>query len=179
MRCSFESIQRDKMKLYLFYLFSLLSFPGLTQVEIQNYVFASAGSNISSSSYSFEYTIGEPVTQYISEPNNIISQGFNQPLRKKEFFDLEPLENVSLEQLQNTDIRVFPNPFNSTISIVHNHSGILNAEIIDISGRLVFTINLTATSTELFLEHLSSGMYHLILSDGLTINARVNIIKTI
>lgn len=167
------------MKQYIVMILLSLPLSIIGQTQIQNYVFASAGSNISSSSYSFEYTIGEPVTQYISEPNNIISQGFNQPFRKKEYFDLEPIENVSLEQLQNTDIRVFPNPFNSTISIVHNHSGILNAEIIDISGRLVFTINLTTTSTELFLEHLSSGMYQLILSDGITINKRVNIIKSI
>lgn len=167
------------MKQYIVMILLSLPLSIIGQTQIQNYVFASAGSNISSSSYSFEYTIGEPVTQYISEPNNIISQGFNQPLRKKEYFDLEPIENVSLEQLQNTDISVFPNPFNSTISIVHNHSGILNAEIIDISGRLVFTINLTTTYTELFLEHLSSGMYQLILSDGITINKRVNIIKSI
>lgn len=167
------------MKQYIVMILLSLPLSIIGQTQIQNYVFASAGSNISSSSYSFEYTIGEPVTQYISEPNNILSQGFNQPLRKKEYFDLEPIENVSLEQLQNTDISVFPNPFNSTISIVHNYNGILNAEIIDITGRLVFTINLTATSTELILEHLSSGLYHLILSDDKTFNKRINIIKSI
>lgn len=167
------------MKLYLFSFFSLLSFVGLSQVDIQNSVFASAGNTFTSSNFSLDNTIGETVTQYVVASNNVLSQGFNQPIRKKAFLDAEPIENLFVEQLNNLEINVYPNPFNSSIYIVHSYHSNLNAQITDVSGRVIYEIIISDSSTVLSLEQLSFGMYHLILSDGKTFNKRINIIKSI
>ena len=167
------------MKLYLFSFFSLLFFVGLSQVDIQNSVFASAGDTFTSSNFSLDNTIGETVTQYVVASNNVLSQGFNQPIRKKAFLDAEPIENLFVEQLNNLEINVYPNPFNSSIYIVHSYHGNLNAQIIDVSGRVIYEIIISGSSTVLSLEHLSFGLYHLILSDDKTFNKRINIIKSI
>jgi hypothetical protein len=61
------------------------------------------------------------------------------------------------------NVSVSPNPANEKITVSSNNL-ISSINIIDLSGKLVKTINLNANSTEISINELKSGIYNLIIS---------------
>jgi hypothetical protein len=80
-------------------------------------------------------------------------------------FDLKVVDttlSVDGQQLLDSDIILFPNPTTNVVTLKNNSTiSLLNATIIDISGRLLSVTNLKAmgSSTKLSLEAYASGTY--------------------
>jgi len=70
-----------------------------------------------------------------------------------------PVLQVGLDDISEQDIRfrAFPNPFNNTLRINSQESGI--AELTDIHGKSVKTIQITSGINEVSTEELPSGFY--------------------
>lgn len=70
---------------------------------------------------------------------------------------------TGIEQLENESIvSVFPNPFTDVLTIKHSFD---NSDIIivDVLGKIVFEKQLKTTETNIDLDHLTKGVYQLIL----------------
>ena len=61
-------------------LISFLSLTLVIQIGISQEVHSPAGEFGSSANLQFTYTIGEPIIETGTLPNNYVTQGFNQPL---------------------------------------------------------------------------------------------------
>lgn len=65
---------------------------------------------------------------------------------------------MGTSQAQNMKTLIYPNP-TKNILYLKSPSKIINAQLIDISGRNIMTINVNANEGQINLEKLSSGMY--------------------
>lgn len=80
-------------------------------------------------------------------------------------------ETLSIEDIDSSGesnlFDVYPNPFNSTVTIKGSFEGILTYYIYDISGRLILTKNLNSNkSFDIDLNLLESGTYILSIENG-------------
>ncbi|MFZ6052998.1 T9SS type A sorting domain-containing protein [Halocola ammonii] len=72
----------------------------------------------------------------------------------------------------HSEVRVFPNPAKTEITINHGLTASPKAKIYDLSGRIVLTIPLTPTSSTINLETLQAGIYFIRLQgEGVSSNA--------
>lgn len=107
----------------------------------------------------YGYTIGEMVlVDTYSSADFLLTQGF-----------LQPSENVSIHvtetEWQESGLLLFPNPFSQDVQIQLNNgeSGSFGIEILDASGRLIFSERLifsgVRSSHTLDLSDFSAGIY--------------------
>ncbi len=61
-------------------------------------------------------------------------------------------------------LKVYPNPSTGIINIENRGKRLLSMQLQDMSGRMVFTQELSGSSSPISLSHLASGTYHLQLS---------------
>lgn len=94
---------------------------------------------------------------------NIIVDGI---LARTEWNLVDEGSDLSLNDFQNSELSVYPNPVNSgVVSIKSSVSGVKNVELFDIMGRSVFQTKLD--TDELDVSTIRSGMYLLKISiDG-------------
>lgn len=109
------------------------------------------GNDISSSSGSISYSVGQ--IDYISAENgtNSVNLGVQQPI---EFYA------VDVEEMELLGMTIFPNPANSHLTInCTNCSEQTTFSIFDVNGKEVLTIEQTQPSTTVNIEQLSAGSY--------------------
>ncbi len=100
--------------------------------------------------------------------------GINTPL----FFGIDDFTssvptNVGLKEKLNTlDLNVYPNPFNSVITISNNSNEIVTIKLTDISGKVIREERLTTKDTSLDLGAIDTGIYFLELSSGEKISVK-------
>ncbi len=83
-------------------------------------------------------------------------------------FSYSPVRSVALNKGDNA-ISVYPNPFSSQLTISLNNGdgqSKAQAQVHDISGKLLQTISLDAATQSLDLSRLSGGIYFLIVKDA-------------
>lgn len=143
-------------------LFILLYQAGMAQEVI-----SSSGSFDSNTSGSLSWTLGEPVTETFGN-GYILTQGFQQ--------NYETILTIN-EVISSAQVSIFPNPFTDVINIHSENETIEFIEIIDNTGRIVYSdaystsINVNSFSTgsyllKLRLANQSSVIYHLIKSNA-------------
>ena len=107
----------------------LLISSGFAQ-DIDRQVVANAGGFTTTSTVQLSYTLGETVIEYLSTPEAILSQGFQQ----------ENAETVSLQDLEGTEFQLiaYPNPFINSIEIKSEQLiDDANFELTDVNGKIV------------------------------------------
>lgn len=125
-------------------------------------VFSTSGSTLENANFSLSYTIGEPVTATLTNSNNTLTQGFQQPL-----YDV--VSNIT-DYANNLliNINVFPNPTDKLIHVEFNTSENKKAimYLYDISGKVITSETIQANTTKaIHLENTASGQYILKITD--------------
>lgn len=155
-------------------LTTLLSLCAITlqinaQLNIQNQVMATAGTSLSNSSITMDFTLGEPFTEtFPFGTQNVITQGFQQP-------EVKP--SSSLEELKNADYSFFPNPFQGELFVKIPKDKQVQLAVYDNSGRFVQQVDLSQLVNTLNFSSLATGNYQMILSENKQQITRFSVIK--
>jgi hypothetical protein len=142
------------MKKHKTKMLSVLCILGIHYCNSQNLapdIVASAGGSASNASCSLNWTIGEPIIETGNSNSAFLTQGFQQPSN----IIIASVDNTS----NSTGINVYPNPFQSSISIKTNNNESLLVQIMDMAGKVLVNRNLQSKTETLNLEELASGMY--------------------
>jgi hypothetical protein len=162
----------------LFFIFSLHCISSYGQATIQNSVLSTVGNSYTSANVVVDFTFGETFTNSLSA-SHLITQGFQQPLRKK--IVVQPtggLNTAGIYDEEMLEIQVYPNPFQTCFSIELNANLPLILSIYDNSGRMVFTQKIGDLLQKIELNDLATGSYSLVLKLNEDLIFRQNLIKT-
>ncbi|MCF6183568.1 MAG: T9SS type A sorting domain-containing protein [Bacteroidales bacterium] len=139
-----------------------------TAVNAQEIV-TSGGDFFKNSSISVSWTLGETITETISDGTNILTQGFQQSrLSATEIFSV------------NSDsyaINLFPNPAENIINIKVNTPDNLQYQFLDINGRILKEATITNVNTEIKVNNLPVSVYFLKIYNNNRIIKTYKIIK--
>lgn len=128
-------------------LFGLLFVRTIKAQNLSPTVINSSGGTIQNSSYSLEWALGELAISTLNSPNNLLTQGFIQPI-------------VSIvgvyEHFDKDRFYAFPNPVSDELNFRTDISDISIIWIQDFSGRLVFK---TCFRESINLQSLNNGVY--------------------
>ena len=145
------------------------------QIAIQNNVLSSSGSSFTDGSMVIDFTFGETFTSTLPATTIILTQGFQQPIRKK-LSIIDPV--VGLEELGNYSFSVYPNPFNHEVTIEISSPEDIQITVYDNTGRLIYTDLTNTLITTLDLSTLAVGNYQIVLSAKNEFIGRIPVIKT-
>ena len=114
-------------------------------------VIAASGGYSEGAVYSMSYTIGEAIVVTAQSGAHHITQGFQQ----------SDIAVVGIEELQpEIDITVYPNPANDFLNISSSENTKLT--MYDMQGKLVRTMDITSSQTQIDVSDLSRGTYSLV-----------------
>lgn len=147
---------KKNMKKILLLFILTISFGAYSQIQIQNQVLSTSGNSFTDGTYVMDFTFGETFTSSLSTSSMLITQGFQQPKRKKQ---IAPGPVVSADELNMPGLSVFPNPFNNEITIEISYLEDLYMIIYDNSGREVGQKELNSITTTIDLSELAVGNY--------------------
>jgi len=153
-----------KNLLFLSFFIFLATFESKAQEVI-----ASGGDYFENSSVSISWTLGEPVTETITDGTNILTQGFQQSkLTTTEIF------NINTEKF---DINLFPNPTLNIINIQTSDFENLTYNISDTNGKLLKEGKLISENTEIFVNKLPAAVYFFTIFENKKIITIFQIVK--
>ena len=147
-------------KIYTLLFFSLLGLFAMGQSAI-----VPVGGDAQSSTGSVSYTVGQVVTQTVSNSNGSISvaEGVQQPY-EIQTVGINPYPQITLNAV------VFPNPTDNLAQLMLNGFEIpmdgLQAHLFDSKGKLLQRIPVTDDLTTLQIGQYATGTYYLELRDG-------------
>jgi hypothetical protein len=150
---------KQKTNLLLVFMLSVC-FSGL-QAQDAEAVVSAGGDATGPGDSSVSYTVGEAVYTDISAPGaGEVYQGVQQTY--------EFLIGLAENDYFSLSMSVYPNPTVSAVTLqVDNYSlDDLQYQLYDIKGRIIATVDLTETQTEIPMESLAGGTYYLSVSDS-------------
>jgi hypothetical protein len=114
-------------------------------------VIGSAGNTATGGNTQLNWTIGEPITNTASNTNNILTQGFNQ----------SALLITAIDEKQNSNITISPNPTADFVTINIEENELQNAQYLlhDINGKLILQNKITDKQTKLSFIDLAKAIY--------------------
>jgi len=125
-------------------------------------VINSSGKNISNSTNTLTYSIGEIVVKTINNSQNILTQGFLQT-------NYQTVSTIN-NQIFEANLIYYPNPVATNLCI-ETDKKIVKIQIFDINGKVVY--NQQFENKPINISHLISGIYIV-----KTIDIKQNIIKS-
>jgi hypothetical protein len=140
--------------------------------HIEREVAATAGGTQQALGFgSLQWTLGEPVIETRTQGSVRLTQGFHQLFVTT--VDTGEPEAGSLV------FNVFPNPTASTLHIETAHSGSLDWQLLDVSGRLLATQSLqNADDPSIDLQAFPAGVYLLRIGSGPNAMRTFKVVKT-
>jgi hypothetical protein len=146
--------------------------------SIERYVVASAGgSYYNGTTFEMDYTLGEFAVVTLSDANNYLTQGFQQPF-------VDPNVSVNDNPLTDMNISYFPNPTsgNLTLNITNAGDREFKLELFDVLGQRISTQTATAgfngtTAINIDMQHCTTGNYYLRISNGNDLVKNLKILK--
>ena len=133
-------------------LFSLLFLFISLRTNAQQVV-SSGGDYFENSTVSISWTLGEPVTETISDGTNILTQGFQQSkLSASEIFTINSDE---------IGINLFPNPTENIVNLKTIDFNNLYYQFSDFNGKLLKEGKIISENTEISVNKLPSAVYFL------------------
>ena len=118
-------------------------------------VIATAGGSGQNAQNKLSWTVGEPVTATLSNGNNTLTQGFQQP-------NLQLVNGI--QNAQDADlVLLYPNPTNDELFLQLKKTPDVNSSVhlFDVSGKLIYDLKISGITTKLSLTGLASGTYYL------------------
>jgi hypothetical protein len=86
--------------------------------------------------------------------------------------------NINVNEITTTSVSLYPNPASSVVYIQTELTGEATANIIDITGRLVKSVNISdMQNASVNVEDIDTGVYFLTLQQGNTIIVRKVTVK--
>jgi hypothetical protein len=138
------------MKKLLLIFGGIAGFSALHGQTLSPEVVASAGTKLSGSSISTEFTIGEVLTSTLTANNNVLTQGFHQP----------NIVIVGIDPWVDTySFSVYPNPSDQYVTIETNDDHALQARIYNDLGQLVLESSDFTHTLTLNMEAIANGPY--------------------
>ena len=138
------------MKKYviLFGLFISLNFTVFAQELI-----SSSGNYFKNSEFSVSWSVGEPITETVSNSSNILTQGFHQSL----------LNTSSVYELPNLNIqiKIAPNPTSDFLFLSINKFQSFSYELYDFNGKLLEKKKIQDKSTIISFNRYAFAAYFL------------------
>lgn len=138
----------------------LLSFYASSQVNMNNQLIGSAGTNFSNSTCQLSFSIGETLTSSLTSSSLLLTQGFQQPIKWKS------TNSLSITDFTNSGIDIYPNPFSTTITIINENNLQLRCRLYDLTNRLVNDFDMNEHVHSIDLSHLPAGTYHLVFTNN-------------
>jgi len=121
--------------------------------HLERQVTASAGDYSQAPNFgSLHWTLGETATETLTSGGVRLSQGFHQLY----------VLTVGIDQPEagNFSLRVFPNPASTSVSIQNEHSGPLEWQLFDVSGKRLLHQTLPVFNSQTIdLQMLPAGVY--------------------
>ena len=120
----------------------------------------SSGNNISSSSGSITYSIGQVAYITNTGSNGSTSQGVQQP------YEIYVLSSSNI--ITDLNIKVYPNPVCDilTLQYLNYTNEKIGFQILNIEGKLIRFENLTSSEAQIDFQSLASGEYYIKVTDG-------------
>ena len=135
-------------------------------MNIQNQVLSTSGNSFTVGNTSIDFTFGETFTSTLPlGSTNMITQGFQQPIRKKIIINVNDA-TLNTNEIEGFSIISYPNPFSSNITVELSHSKELVVKIFDIFGREIKQMSFSDLITTLDLSDLTAGKYQMLIVDG-------------
>ena len=78
---------------------------------------------------------------------------------------IENLSNVSVNEFEQTNINVFPNPTSASATVTWDNNEINTIIVLNVNGQLVQS-NDVSLKNSYKIQRLNSGVYFIILTDG-------------
>ena len=161
-----------KIKLLLFSAFMMLLSISMIAQTLSPQVISSSGGFYSGASATLSVTVAEmTMVQTFSQPNNILTQGFQQP---------EQLTTAIQEnEMAIGDVSIYPNPSNGLFVVDYNATsgGDYMVRIFDMTGQVVFSQSYSAgvgqNSIHIDMSRYRQGIYLLEMSD-INLNSKKN-----
>ncbi len=123
-------------------------------------IVASAGNSFEANNLFLDWTIGEPIISTLEQPDQVLTQGFHQPIYT--IVSLKPLNSAIVS------VEVFPNPFIAEVMIKASFSEFETGklELFNLSGQSIWTHTFEGMDllSQCPASSLSSGTYLLVLS---------------
>jgi len=134
------------MKYISILLFCLIFFKSNAQEIV-----SAGGDTYTNSNISVSWTIGEPVTETISNTSNILTQGFHQT----------KLSVIGIYDISSKDmlISLYPNPTQDFVNLKTVDYENLSFQLFSFNGKLIKTNKLFSKNTEVKLNNLSAASY--------------------
>jgi len=121
-------------------------------------VVTTTGGYYTNSAGSLSWTMGEPISETVSDTSNTLTQGFQQGSYS--------VVTVVDELVQPTiNISVYPNPVSSLLNIRSDSSDPFHAKVIDLQGNLVYEQPVESGQGQIDLGNLSDEIYILEVYD--------------
>ncbi len=136
-------------KLFIFFgLFISLNFAVAAQELI-----SSSGDFFKNSEFSVSWSVGEPITETVSNTSNIFTQGFHQSLLNTSvIYELSDIE---------FQIKIAPNPVSDFLTLTINKSENLSYELYDFNGKLLEKKKIQAENTIITFNRYAFAAYFL------------------
>jgi hypothetical protein len=126
----------------------VLSFSVGAQIDISRDVFGSAGTEFSNANMQASFTIGETFTATLTN-SEIHTLGFQQTNQSA----------VSVVELSNVEVGLYPNPAVDQISFVSSVEEPFNYKVFDVTGRIVLEGSHQQALLTLDVSNLVLGKY--------------------
>ncbi len=143
-------------KLFLFFAALLISIYANSQ-SLAPEIIASSGDYFASTNLKLNWTLGEMVTETYSFGGEILTQGFQQA----NFLYTSIVENA-----ENNEITIFPNPFSDIINVNTGEYKGLQLMIYDLNGSVLIEKKVAKSNIQLDFSSFSPGLYFMRIGDG-------------
>jgi hypothetical protein len=116
-------------------------------------VVSSGGTHASGSGVSLSWTIGEPVSETLTNGTYTLTQGFHQSRLSATAVDDILIPGVSLA--------VYPNPFSSVLQVKVGEGDFsqLQYSLLSLDGKVLLSNKLTKTLSQIDMQSFASGSY--------------------
>jgi len=120
-------------------------------------VIPSTGANISGSSGSISYTVGQIVWTSYSGSSGTIAQGVQQPYEIWVYSSVDEQNGIQIQ------CSVFPNPVkdNLILQVKDNVADKMSYKLYDINGKILVKKNMSGNETTISMSNLSAGTFFL------------------
>ena len=164
----------------LIFLLSIFGSYSFSQTKTFN-TFGSAGSSFRSSELVLDFTIGEVFTQTFTNKGITLTQGQHQQDKVILTASKAIIVDFSNNEVQASnsslfELKAFPNPFQSSVTIQSSEAKDLAYTIYNTQGQLITSGTLSDLNNKIDLESLITGTYYFVYQTDMTIG-QISLIK--